>query len=733
MPPPRGPCVVVACVAVAFLAMACRGDAPGQAVQHDPKSCRAVDGEPLRIVHWRTGAPLPDALAMAVPPLAYSRIRRLSGDERPAARYLAAAVLSGRPIRLDDDACGTLPADHVAVVVYGDWFACGGGGEVAPTPEAAATFVCMDPRGEPIEQRYLNGSTTDALGRVHSSLGEELGTTRFRFVAAGGPRPWGMLGPDELVLDLRAADLDGKVVPMPSGPTGTLEVVGVRDGRPEELGQLAAHYPAPFAYVGGTRQGEGASVRWRGLPLGVPIQMFCEHKPVATKTLTDSHPVRVALSVPALAPHVRYRLVDPHGQVLHGVTPVLDGIRFDRRNGILAVRRDVEQVTVRLWDHEGEEWSCAPFQLPADAPSDAGDLVLQASSRTPFCSGRVVDRQGRPVATQLRLSDDSGESNSTTSDADGRFQLCLGPWCTDPMPILVPGHHRHRTEPIARGTNDVLIEVDDAGPVQPSCRGQLLGLGPEPTFPSIGLEVLEAGTGRELFGSGLGRNGEFGFALPPGSYDVRLVLANGEELLRWNDFVLPDRAALAPAALFQPLPPSHRFARLRFVDPQGAPCPVHGLTGASATVRAIVPAGGGNLEFGTILQRIRVDGDRDVVLDPVLADVEVAGLPTTGGWFFGLSVGIPGWRSPLPIGQLVDGRGRMFVPRNVPLEAHLHAMRFDDHGDVVPFPGTEPPALANFVGDFAVAAADAAPRVGLQAPADLAAQLAEIDRKTRRR
>lgn len=715
-------------VAAASLAVASCGDAHGPAVLPDPKHCLAVDGEPLRVVHWRTGAPLPDALAMAVPERAFARIRRQPGAEWPVARYLAAAVLSGRPIRLDADGRGTLPADHRAVVVDGDWIACGSGGDLAPTPEVSVTFVCTDARGEPIEQRYLLGRFTDATGHVRCPLGEVLGSTRFLFVAAGSPRPWGMLAPDELVLDLRATDLDGKVVPMPSGPTGTLEVAGVRDGTAEELGQLAAFHQVPFVYAGGTRQGEGASVRWRGLPLGVPIQVFREHQPVATKTLTDSRPVRVAFSVPALAPHVRYRLVDPHGQVLHGVAPRLDGIRFDSRNGILAVRRDVERVTVRLW-YADEEWSCAPFKLPADAPSDAGDLVLQASSRTPFCSGRVVDRQGRPVATALRLSDDSGESGGTTSDADGRFQLSLGPWRTDPMPILVPGLQRHLTEPIARGTNDVRIEVDDAGSVQSFCHGQLLGLGPEPTFPPVALEVLDAGTGRVCLGSGLHRNGEFGFALPPGAYDVRLTLPNGEELLRENGIVLRDRTAVAPAALHQLLPPSHRFAQLRFVDPQGAPCPVYGLTGPSATVSAIVPAGGGDLELGQILQRIRVDGDRDVVLDPVLAEVEVAGLPTTGGWFFGLSVGIPGAQDLLPIGQLVLGRGRMFVPRHVPLAARLHAMRFDDHGDVVPFTGMPPPALANFVGDFAVAST----RVHLQAPADLAAQLEALEQQARRR
>jgi hypothetical protein len=400
------------------------------------------------------------------------------------------------------------------------------------------------------------------------------------------------------------------------------------------------------------------------------------------------------------------------------------------------VRRGVQQVHVLVEDDKGEQWSCVPFAPPAgdwQGTRDGGDLVLQPDSTTVYCRGQIVDRAGKPVSTSVLLGDGHAVLARTTSDGDGRFQLCVGPWFTGPMTLVVPDHQRLITGPIERGDHSVRIEVGAPGPSQPRLSGQLLGIGPDVRLEVV-VEAREAGSKNLRASSSLRPGGAFDLSLRPGRYDVVVRLDSGDVLLEALGIELHANEIVAPAALRKPLPASHRFCELRLVDREGMPCPVAPQTrDARATWHEIVPAAGRTLIFPEILQRIDVRGDRNIVIDPVLADVEVTALPAESGWFFGLAIGVPGAENSSQIGQLVDGRGRMFVPRDVPLVAHLYAMRYDAEGRPVPLVFYGRPSLTGFAGDFRLPADGPVECVRFKAPADLAEQLAAITAPARPR
>ncbi len=690
----------------------------------------AEPGSPIRIVDWRTGAPLPDALVLAVAAPAMGMHARDQAAVRAA--WLAAAAKGGLRVRLDAKAMGVLPPDHVAVVLHGETFASGSGELLAPAPAITVTLLCRDLRGEPQADVEILGLRSDRQGLVHWRPGAyELALSRWQFVGVAGFPQWGMLPPDAAVLDLRDPGLGKTVVPVPRSESGTLEVRGVHQGEAEELGAVHVRWQMPFEANLRYRSHEAhAAVVLTGLPIGVPMHVRRDHQGEVVKTLEPGRPGRLTLAVTKLEGRMRYRLVDGSGKVLLGTVHAPEPRMLDEARPWLYVRRRDGPVVVRLHDKAGEEWSCAPFVLPAEpwqGTRDGGDLVLVPGSQSVYCRGRIVDAQGRPVATRVHLGDGHAGWGAAVSDADGRFAICIGPWFEGPMTIVVPEYRQQVTRPVRRGEDDLRIEVGEKGNAEPAFTGRLLGLGAAPVLPHLEVEVCDAGSGKARAWSGVQSSGRFGFALPPGRYDVAVKLATGDVLLAATGIELRGTETVAPAALQQPLPPTHRVATLRLVGPDGLPCPVHGLTEpTTAKLQVIVPAAGGELVLQPILQRVTVRGDRDVVVDPVLVEVDVEGLPVGSGWYFGLAVGLPGAPGPWPVGQLEGGQGRMFVPRGIPLEAQLHATRFDASGRPVPAVFGPRPPLASFAGAFEVAATGPVERVRFAAPADLARQLERL-------
>ncbi len=701
-----------------------------------------VEGSPIRVVDWRTGEALPRALVIALP-------REVWPTRFERRDYVAAAARSGRRVPLDDDARGTVPTGCAVVVLDGDRWMAGVSVEAspvlapAPTAELSLRIVAAD--GSPVVGYRLGGGVSDRRGEVRWRLEPPaVASTRYHVVGGLAHRrtPFGALPPGGQVVDLRASAVGREPREVRLPETGTLHLVGLHDGAPESIGSVSVIAAVPFDGNVNHRSfaAAGAELRVTGLPLGVPVRFVAAghtHGPIVLRT---TETVRMELQVEAPPPELRYRPVDENGNVLRLHQVYDGGVRIEGGMVVVRWRRGRQRAIVRLRDEDHEEWSCAPFELP-DLPwpraQEVSDLVLTASSRSLYCAGRVVDRDGRPVATQLSLSDGNGAWAGGSSDDEGRFRIHIGPWFQGPMGLYVPEYGRMLTPPVARGREDVVVTVGEKATREPAFRGRLRGLLDLPVWPHLAVEAREHRGSKRCAWSGLRRHGRFGFSLQPGTYDVVIGHGDGagelDVLANVTGLVLADRHRREPATVELSLPDTLRPYRVRLVDADGRPCPVPGITSdATACVQVLVPAeDGADVEFGPILRRVHVRGDREVEIDPVIVDVVVNGLPGDGSWIFGLAVRGLGLVDRVPVERLVGGRGRMFVPRGAPLQLELHAMQYDARGLPNPAPWAGSTRVHAFEERIVVPPEGPAGGVQLEAPADLAARLTRLAKSPR--
>ena len=130
------------------------------------------------------------------------------------------------------------------------------------------------------------------------------------------------------------------------------------------------------------------------------------------------------------------------------------------------------------------------------------------------------------------------------------------------------------------------------------------------------------------------------------------------------------------------------------------------------------------MDLAPILQRVTVREDMDIVCDPDVVGVAVTGLPRASRWFFGLSVGAEGSRSRAQVVALEGGRGRMFVPRGVPLTAKLFARTYSTKGEAIPLGAAK--ELTGFRAQFTIPDSGEPKTLRIAAPTDLMRQLAAI-------
>lgn len=161
-----------------------------------------------------------------------------------------------------------------------------------------------------------------------------------------------------------------------------------------------------------------------------------------------------------------------------------------------------------------------------------------------------------------------------------------------------------------------------------------------------------------------------------------------------------------------------------FRRPDSKACRLPHLTDATGTLATVVPAEGRLVDLPAELQRLDVHGDVEVVCDPVVVDVQVEGLQEPSSWHFALRIGAAGGTCNDAAVELEQGRGRMLVPRGVPLRADLLVQRYRSNG-ALRLP--RPAVLQRFDATFTVPANGEPPTVVLAAPPDLAQQLAVLD------
>lgn len=686
----------------------------------------------LQILDWRSGTPLPDAIVVVVPETHLRSPWPPDGILAMQRRWLEVAADSGRRIGLDKNATAMLPPAACCVVVHGEDFTSGHAfeGTLSPCPPLQVPLEVHDPRGRPVAGWPLPGTVTDADGRaLWSPSPYRLAASRHALVPGWTQLAWGMLPPGEGVVDLRSPDAGRDPVPITTPATTSLEVVGLRDGAPAELGHVQVYWWAPFENNASWRNGlGGAAMVIHHLPVGIPLFVRRAFEAPQRLTLSAGPRQRHTIVVPAPGPWVRFRLVDDTGRVLRGTSSHEGDTWLDGERGELRVPMATPTVFVRLQAPDGEEWSCAPFPTPQAAGTlqlDGGDLVLQPGSRSEYCRGLIFDTDRQPVQTSVWLSDGHAVWASTESDAQGRFRLCIGPWFAGPMTLRVPMFPCLTEPEVERGDEHVVLVVDSQRPSRASLAGRLQGLSRHRLVSGLAVEAKHCRDPNLRVSTHLQAGGRFQLPLEPGDYDVQVAMADGTVLLAAAGLTARAHEALAPDALQRPLPASHRAVQLRFVDPQGRPFPLPDLTDpATGTAQAVIPAGGTVLDLPQILQRVPVSGDTVLVLDPVVVDVDVAGLPAASPWVFGLAVGAPGHEAHMPIRALTQGRGRMFVPRGVPLRAALFATRYATNGAAMPAPLGAPTPLGDFVAEFTVPTAGRPGPVRLLAPASLAGQLA---------
>ncbi len=690
----------------------------------------------LQIRQWLSGEPLPEAVVVVVVDATSAVAQHSMSTDLLVMqhRWLELAVESGTRIGLDANATAKLPTTACCVVVHGEDFTYGYAfeGVLSPCPLLTIPIQVHDAHGKPVAGWAVPGAVTDAAGRAQWQV-PAYRLAAYHHVSLNGPLApaWGMVGSDEVIVDLRSPGAGRDTLPITLPATASLEIVGMHAGAPAEFGHVRIYWRPPFANNNEWRHVQGgAATVVHGLPVGIPLFVRRSSEAPRVLTLAAGRVTRHEVAVPAAPPQVRFRLVDSFGHGLRGASSHEGDTVLDGDRGELRVPVSTEMVFVRLHAHDGEEWSCTPFPTPqivGTAMHDGGDLVLQPSSRSEYCSGQIFDTSWQPVQTRVWLSDGHAVWSATESDDEGRFRLCIGPWFEGPMTVRVPQFPCFSENEVERGARNVVMVVDSASQARASLAGGMLGLTARRLLGNIEVKAQSCSEPNRWSSTSLQRGGQFQLGIDPGTYDVAVTMADGTVLFAAKNLVVRAHEAMAPAALQQPLPATHRAVQLRFVDPQGHPCPVPGLTDdATASAQAVIPVGGTMLDLPQILQRVLVSADRDIVLDPVVVDVEVAGLPAASPWFFGLRVGATGHEAQMPIRALANGHGRMFVPRGVPLRAALFAMRYAANGQPEPLQFGMPTPLNDFVAEFTVPTSGVPGIVRLEAPASLAAQLAAI-------
>lgn len=699
----------------------------------------AVGTQPLQVVDWRTGRPLPDAVVVEVPaPLRPSSADRDDADVVQRQRAWLRAALAGRRIALDARGSALVHGEpSTTVVIHADAFAIADSGCASPCPTLRLTVEVTDPDGNPLPGVGVGTGVTDGRGCATLSFDDRtLASQRHLLVAAAeygneliGGRPT-VLPPGTTVVDTRSPDVATRPVRLTLPPTAQVEVRGVHDGAPAAYTGLAIYWQPPFARNYAWRRHPGAVfATLAGLPADVPVHIRQrDERPIVVTPRAGQRNV-VEMNVRELLRGVRYRLTDARGAVLRGGWCYDGNYAHFPEQGEWWFPASDQSVFVRLIGTDGEEWSCAPFRLP-DLPSpgvvDGGDLVLVPSSTTTFCEGIVLDRERQPVSTILWLTDGHGVFAQTTSDAAGRFRLCIGPWFDGPIGLGLPSVRCLAEREVRRGDRDVVVVVDPKAPEHSAIVGGLTGLPALAGFwPALRVRAFRSGEARECCSTGLSARGEFQLGVPPGVYDVHVSLPDGTPVLAAQGVSVGAHEIVSPANLRQSVPRSLRVATVRVVDAAGLPCPVPGLTrDATATFQSVVPVAGAWVELPQLLQRVYVRGDRTVVFDAAVVPVQVRGLPTGSRWHFGLRVAAQGFAAATAPARLGPGGAVLLVPRGVPLRCELLAQRYDDRGEGM---ASEPVGLAGFAGEFTVAAGGSAPAV-FDAPTDLGAQLQALER-----
>ena len=703
-----------------------------------------LDGTPqVLVLDWRTGAPLPDALVVA---LAAGDVPTtfLPGPVAPA-RLLARALEVGRRLAVAADGQVVVPAGALVVAVHGDRCAAGDEGVLAPEPHTPWPIELRGADGTLRPNHVFFGRRSDAHGRLAWPVWPaQRAGNRLLWIGADNLPGLGMLPPGGLVRDGHDASASPTVALLPA--TATLVLRGEHRGVAADLGHASVYRRAPFPRGGGgwaQRARGGEQVEIDDVPVGEALVVHCGEAVIDVPPLTAGERRLVVVPRSAPVPIVRYRLVDAGGRVLRGVSSHEGGTVLAGDAGALRVRCDEAMVFVRLFDAAGEEWSTAPFPPPqglGPGVHDGGDLVLVPSSGTVYCRGRVYDATWQPVRTRVELGDGHGIWASAVSGDDGAFTMRIGPWFASPMGLHVRSHPLLTPLEAERG-DDVVLVVDATRPVHATIAGELLGLAPVPLLGSVEVRAVGVGgTDGEVMTS-LRSGGTFALRVAAGRYDVMVVNHGGEVLLAARDIAVGAGETVRPPGLRGPLPAGLQVVPLRCVDAAGLPWPVMALTQpATGRLQAIVPTQATTVVLPQLLRAVALPaagagaagggapgGVVDVVVDIAFADVEVTGLPTASPWSFGLRiVGAGGDGRDARVGELVGGRGRMVVPRGVPLRAELLVQRFDaqgrswwDAGSLEPLPG--------FVGAFVVPAAGvggAATQVRFVAPVGLVEELA---------
>jgi hypothetical protein len=678
----------------------------------DPSTASAGTVE-LQVLDWRTGAPLPDAVVVVGGMLAWPWDTASARD----------AVASGQRIALDADARARVPARRVVFAGRGDALAMGSGGCLVPIPEFDVRLQRSDAAAA-ADSGWWWGIDEAAIRQS----GARLGTTRWLRLGMPMHEPAGALWPGAVVVDALGMPLAAPLV-ADFGPRAALVVVGMRGARPAALGRVDVRPCCAFAQSDfGTSRTGGDEIVFASVAAGLPLSVSCGERTQIVAPLAPGERRRVTLELPAPVPMLRYRLVDPTGRALRLWNAYDSGMTADPDRSELLVAVGAQHLFVRLRDDVGEDWSCAPFVPPVRTEArvhDEGELVLHPSSRTEYCRGRVFDAAWQPVRAAVSLTDGNGVRATAATDDEGRFRVCIGPWFTGPISLGVPGHHLLTPLTVARGDDVVLV----VGPTGPSVRGSvgitLLGLPPVPMVHSLEITATPVDDA-ERRSSTSSNDAHTLFWLLPGRYHIAVASPDGRVSLAARNVVVRAGEHVAPPELSQPLPSQVRAAQMRFVGADGAPCPIGNVTQpATARWQVLVAREGETVSLPGVPWRgfVRAAGDtvQDVVLDFVVADLVVAGLPTGSEWQFGLAISLPDAEPHAQPALLRDGAARVLVARGTRLRAHLFA-----HLAGRPVP-SYPPATPNVVferggGEFVVGAGRA-PRIGVQAPRDLYLQL----------
>ncbi|MBK9129753.1 MAG: hypothetical protein IPM13_18505 [Phycisphaerales bacterium] len=243
----------------------------------------AVGTQPLRVVDWRTGQPLPDAVVVEVPAhLRPSWADRGEADVVQRQRAWLRAALAGRRIALDGRGSALVQGvPSATLVVHADGFAVVDSGCASPCPTQRLTVEVVDPDGNPLPGVVVGTSATDGRGRATLSFDDRtLASQRHVLVAAAeygneliGGRPM-VLPPGTTVVDTRNPDVATRPLRLTLPATAQVEVRGVHDGAPAAYSELAIYWQPPFARnLAWRRQPGGVLATLAGLPADIAVHI----------------------------------------------------------------------------------------------------------------------------------------------------------------------------------------------------------------------------------------------------------------------------------------------------------------------------------------------------------------------------------------------------------------------------------------------------------------------------